>query len=559
MSPSSTPDTASRRAFLVGALAAAGAAMLDPRQLAAARSRAAALPAGDLFPLGVASGDPTADSVILWTRIIGPGGVALPAVDLPVEWEIARDEAFTDVVGLGTAPAVAALAHSVHVDAGGLDPDTWYWYRFTVDGRTSAVGRTRTFPGTGATPDRVRFGLATCQNWSDGYYTAHAALAQEDIDFVVFVGDYIYERSKSSGPRPISLPLSQDVPTYRARYELYKGDPNLQASHHAFPWIVTMDDHEVANDTVGDAGQEGAGAGDPDAIAAFRARRADAFQVWYEHMPLRLDAPTGPDYTFYRVVEHSDLVRFYVLDGRQFRSLYPDGKGSGTDTPARHAESQTMLGHTQEGWLDGALAASGAHWNVIAQQTVVTATPLAVGTSVLYNFDQWDGYVAARDRLLTSLVEHQVRNPMVLSGDIHLAGAAALRIGDYEAPGNPDVAFEIVATSISSGFGDDLLPVFEAAIPKISWVKYANARKRGYSVCTVTADSFTTDFRVMATTASPTSAVSTDHTDVVPAREPVTLPTDTTTTTTTTTTTPSITTPTAPGAVPVDGSASYTG
>ncbi len=559
MTPSPSTGTASRRTFLAGALAAAGAALLDPRHLAAARSRTALLPVGDLFPLGVASGDPTATSVILWTRLIGPNGAPLPPIDLAVDWEIASDDAFTDIVASGTAPAVAALAHSVHVDPGGLQPDTWYWYRFTADARTSAIGRARTFPGAGTTPDQVRFGLATCQNWSDGYYTAHAALAEEDVDFVVFVGDYIYERSKSSGPRPISLPLSEDLATYRARYELYKSDADLQASHHACPWIITMDDHEVANDTVGDAGQEGAGAGDPGAIAAFRARRADAFQVWYEHQPLRLDAPDGPDYTLYRTVEHSDLVRFFVLDGRQFRSLYPDGKGSGTDTPARHAESQTMLGLDQEDWLDGELTATSARWNVIAQQTVMTATPLAIGTSVLYNFDQWDGYVAARDRLLRSLVDHRVRNPMVLSGDIHLAGAAALRIGDYEAPGNPDVAYEVVATSISSGFGDDLLPIFEAAIPKISWVSYANARKRGYSVCTVTADSFTTEFRVMATTASPTSTVSTDHTDVVAAREPVTLPTDPTDPTTTTTTPGGGTAPTAPGAVPVDGAASYTG
>lgn len=558
MNPSPAPGTPSRRAFLVGALAAAGAAFLDPRQLAAARSRAAALPVGDLFPLGVASGDPTESRVILWTRIISPDGSPLPTTDIAVDWEVASDDAFTDVVASGTAPAVGVLAHSVHVDVTGLAPDTWYWYRFSADGRTSAVGRARTFPGAGTSPDQVRFGLATCQNWSDGYYTAHAALAQEDLDFVVFVGDYIYERSKQSGPRPITLPLSEDLATYRARYELYKGDPNLQASHHAFPWIVTMDDHEVANDTVGDAGQEGAGAGDPDAIAAFRARRADAFQVWYEHMPLRLPAPDGPDYTLYRTVPHSDLLRFYVLDGRQFRSLYPDGQGSGTDTPARHAESQTMLGADQEAWLDGEFAATDARWNVVAQQTVMTATPLTIGTTVVYNFDQWDGYVAARDRLLRSLVTHQVRNPMVLSGDIHLAGAAALRVGDYEAAGNPDVAYEIVATSISSGFGADLLPIFEAAIPKISWVSYANARNRGYSVITVTADSFTTDFRIVASTTETTSTVSTDHTDVVAAREPVTLPEEPTETTTTTTP-GSGGTPTAPGAVPVDGNATYTG
>jgi len=151
-------------------------------------------------------------------------------------------------------------------------------------------------------------------------------------------------------------------------------------------------------------------------------------------------------------------------------------------------------------------------------------------------------------------VTNQVRNPMVLSGDIHFAGAAALRVGDFAAEGNPDVAYEIVTTSISSGFGDDLLPIFEAAIPKISWVSYANARKRGYAVITVTAD-----FRVMASTAEPTSTVSTDHTDVVEAREPVTLPEEPTETTTTTTAPVGTTAPAAPGAVPVDGRATYTG
>ena len=545
----------SRRAFIAGAIAAAGAAFLDPRQLAAARGRAALLPAGDLFPLGVASGDPDADSVILWTRLLAPsGGAALPSSDIAVDWEVASDEAFTTIVQSGTTPAVAALAHSVHVEVGGLQPDTWYWYRFTADGRTSATARTRTFPGSGATPAEVRFGLATCQNWSDGYYTAYAAMAQEDLQFVVFVGDYIYERSKDSGPRPISIPESVDLPTYRRRYELYKGDANLQAAHHAFPWIITMDDHEVANDTVGPYGKEGADIGDPAAMAAFRVRRADAFQAWYEHQPLRLGPPSGADYTMYRTIVHSNLVRFYVLDGRQFRSPYPDGKGSGPDTPARHAESQTMLGHTQEDWLRGQFAATDAQWNVVAQQTVFTATPLSVGDAVLYNFDQWDGYVAGRNRLLHALVDEHVRNPIVLSGDIHLAGAASVRL-DYDDPQAPDIAYEIVTTSISSGFGDDLLPIFEAAVPKIGWISYANARKRGYAVCTVTAESFTTDFRVMASVATPTSTVSTDHTDVVHDRDPVTLPTATTTTTTTAVPSNS----TAPGATPVAGSPSFTG
>ena len=222
-------------------------------------------------------------------------------------------------------------------------------------------------------------------------------------------------------------------------------------------------------------------------------------------------------------------MRFYVLDGRQYRSLYPGGVGTGADSPARHAESQSMLGLDQEAWLRGQFAATDCRWNVIAQQTVFTATPLAIGSAVVYNLDQWDGYVAARNRLLRDLVDHEVHNPIILSGDIHLAGAAAVRL-DYDDPAAPDIAYEIVATSISSGFGDDLLPIFESAVPKIGWLSYANARKRGYAVCTVTAESFTTDFRVVASTLTPTSTVSTDHTDVVANRDPVIEPPTTTTT-----------------------------
>ncbi len=541
----------SRRTFLAGAVAAAGMALLDPRGLASARLAAAALPAGNLFGLGVASGDPTATGVVLWTRLLAPTpGPALAGTDVAVDWEVATDAAFTTVVASGTAPAVASLAHSVHVEVAGLAADTWHWYRFTTDGRTSPAGRARTFPGTGASPAAVRFALATCQNWADGYYTAHAGIAAEDIDFVVFVGDYIYESSANRPPRPITLPESVDLPTYRARYELYKSDANLQAAHHRAPWILTVDDHEVANNVIGNYGKKGVAFGDPAAIAAYRLRRADAFQAWYEHQPVRLPAPTGPDYRIHRTVEHSDLLRFFVLDGRQYRSLYPGGHEVGGDSEARHAESQTMLGHDQEGWLDQQFAATTAHWNVIAQQTVMTATPLPVGDAFVYNFDQWDGYVAARNRLLHGLVDHRVRNPMVLSGDIHLAIAAGVRV-DYDDPHAPDVANEIVTTSISSRFDDAALELFRTALERAGWARYGNAADRGYALITVTPDSWTTEFRVVDVKVAH-AAVTTDFTDVVAAREPVTLPAGPTTA-------PPPTDPTAVPASPVDGTATYTG
>ena len=552
----------SRRAFLAGTLAAASLAFLDPKALARARAEAEALPAGDLFPLGVASGDPTATSMILWTRLLTPDpNVPLPATDVAVDWEVATDQAFTTVVANGTAPAIAALGHSVHVDVTGLSPNTTYWYRFTADTRASAVARTKTFPDPSSTPSKVTFALATCQNWSDGYYTAYENMAVEDLDLVVFVGDYIYENSADRQPRPLTLPKSQDVPTYRARYELYKGDAHLQAAHHAFPWILTVDDHEVANDMVADFGQEGAGEGDPAAIAAFRARRADAYQVWYEHQPVRLDAPTGPDFVLHRMVEHSKLLRFYVLDGRQYRSHYPNKKGLGTDkdAPERFAETQTMLGKDQEAWLDDRLAETEAQWNVIAQQTVMTAMPVPAGDSTFYNFDQWDGYVAARNRLLHSLVDRKVRNPMVLSGDIHLAAMAGVRV-DYDDPDAPNVANEIVTTSISSRFESNLLDLFEAGLKRATWVRYGDGLDRGYARITVTPTEWTTDFRVVATVTENTSTVRTDFTDVVADRDPVVLPTKPTTTTTSTV--PQLQDPVVPapgGATPVPGSANFTG
>jgi alkaline phosphatase D len=545
--------TASRRAFIAGALAAAGTALVDPAGLASARARARALAPGDPFPLGVASGDPDATSVILWTRLITPDAAdPLPGTDIAVDWEVATDEAFATVVASGTAPAVAALAHSVHVEASGLTPDTEYWYRFTVDGRTSPVGRTRTFPGPGTTPSQVRFSVASCQNWSAGYYTAHAAMAEEDLDFVVFVGDYIYERSSDSGVRPITLPESVDLATYRARYELYRSDANLRAVHARFPWIVTMDDHEVANNVLGDNGKDGEDAGDPAAIDAFRARRADAFQAWYEHLPLRLDAPAGADYVLYRTIVHSDLLRIFVLDGRQYRSLYPGGVSAGPVNDEVAAEDRTMLGATQERWLDDQFAATDARWNVIAQQTVMASTPFSTGSVKVYNFDQWDGYVAARNRLLRALVTHRVGNPVVVTGDIHVAGATSVRL-DYEDPDAPDIAYEVVSTSISSGVNSALIDIFEGSVAAQPWIRHVNARQRGYSVVTLTPTGGTADYRVMATTLEPTSTVSTDFTDVLAIREPIE-PTDPPGTPT-----PPTDPAPPPAAVPVSGSASYTG
>jgi alkaline phosphatase D len=253
-----------------------------------------------LFTLGVASGDPLPDSVILWTRLV-PDPLALggmPDAPVPVEWEVAADEAFGDIVAKGTASAEPAFAHSVHIDAVGLAPDSWYWYRFTVGDRVSPTGRTRTAPADGAAVERLRFAFATCQEWESGYYAAHRHMADDDIDLVVFLGDYIYEGDPGNGPlRSNAHAAPVDLDGYRLRFGQYKSDPDLQAVHARFPWVLTWDDHEVDNDYAGDS--EEASNPQPDAVA-FRARRAAAYQAYYEHQPIRIDPPSGPDVTIYR-------------------------------------------------------------------------------------------------------------------------------------------------------------------------------------------------------------------------------------------------------------------
>jgi alkaline phosphatase D len=289
---------------------------------AATTTTAAPSITSDPFTLGVASGDPLTDSVILWTRLLPADALAdaLGDDDIDVTWEIATDPDITDVVNSGTAPAVAALGHSVHVDASGLDPDTEYWYRFAVGDYATTPARTRTFAAPGTMPERFRFAFSSCQNWEQGEYAAYRDLVEQgDLEAFVFLGDYIYEYASGGYADERGRTTGQDfecetVEQYRERYALYHSDPLLQGAHALVPWIITWDDHEVDNDYAGDISE-----GDDDP-ATFRERRAAAYQAWYEHMPVRLDPPDGADYDIYRSFAHGDLVRFHVLDTRQYRS-----------------------------------------------------------------------------------------------------------------------------------------------------------------------------------------------------------------------------------------------
>ena len=269
----------------------------------------------DPFTLGVASGDPLPDGVVLWTRLsLDPlNGGGMPRTPVEVHWAVARDDAMRDVVRSGTVSAVPDLAHSVHVEVSGLEPGRDYWYRFRAGDAESAIGRTRTAPS--AATERVRFAFASCQNYAQGYYTAHAHLAREDLDAVLFLGDYIYEGApRGDIVRPYAKRTwTYSLDDYRGRYAQQRADRDLQAAHAAFPWIVTWDDHEVENNYAGGI--------EKDDLHKFAlVQRAAAYQAFYEHMPVRAPRPQGPDMRLYRALAFGDLVTFHVLDTRQYRT-----------------------------------------------------------------------------------------------------------------------------------------------------------------------------------------------------------------------------------------------
>lgn len=446
----------------------------------------------DPFTLGVASGDPIPTSVILWTRLAtdpmaadGTGGMA--ADDIEVLWEVSTDERFSDVVASGTEVASPDFGHSLHVDPTGLTPDTRYWYRFRVGDFTSPVGRTRTTPDRGAAVEALRIAFASCQLRAAGYWTAYDQMAQDDLDLVFFLGDYIYEYPSGEGALSPGITAEpQTEADYRLLYGAYKRDPLLQAAHAAAPWVVTWDDHEVENNYAGGVPEN------PEDAATFAARRKAAYQVFWENQPVRLDPPGEDGLALYRTVEYGSLATFFVLDGRQYRSDQACGDKVPTNAaecPALADESRTMLGTEQEGWITEGLRDAEGVWKVLAQQTVMKA--LVVGDLVL-NVDQWDGYPPARARLLSSVAEDGVENMVVLTGDIHVGAAADIRGTDAGSDG-PILAHELVVPGISSpglGFGEG---IDTSALGLL----YTNAMDNGYARAVITPERWTTEWMVV--------------------------------------------------------------
>ena len=451
------------------------------------------------FVFGVGSGDPEPDGVVLWTRLATDP--ALPR-RVAVRWEVADDERFTTIVRSGSSPAPAELGYAVHAEVGGLRPGRQYWYRFLTGGQASAVGRTRTAPRHDAPLDRLRFAFISCQNYEHGYFTAFEHLAAEDLDLVVHLGDYIYERRFTSAPiiRDHEAGEVFTLDQYRARYALYRSDPALQMSHAACPWTVTTDDHEVANNYAGDI-PEAPGSGD------FLLRRAAAYQAFYEFLPLRRRSlPAGPAMRIFRRLRFGRLLDLHVLDTRQYRSDQPCGDGTKPRCPQALAETQTMMGREQEVWLERNLRASPAQWNVLANQVMIAQVARGTAEAPTYAMDKWDGYVAARRRLLALLAATPPSNPVVITGDVHSNWVADLRT-DFEDPASPIVSSEFVGTSMTSG-GDGSDGSVERVRALNPHVKFFNAR-RGYVRAEVTPHTWRCDYRVLPYVSRPGAPIDT--------------------------------------------------
>jgi len=465
------------------------------------------------FTLGVASGDPLPDGVVLWTRLAPRPlqGGGMPNRQVPVRWEVARDEHFRRVEAKGTAFAGPDGAHSVHVEVEGLRPGREYFYRFKTGQELSPVGRTKTAPRPDQDPRRFAFAVAACQMYEHGYFTAYRHMAQEDLDLVVHLGDYIYEHAPNqyvgrSGN--VRLHVGREIESlddYRTRHAQYKTDPDLQAAHAAFPWVVTFDDHEVDNNWAADVPENTVG---PNATPeSFRARRAAGFQAYYEHMPLRRgQRPIGSDMLAYRRLTFGRMAQFSALDTRQYRSDQACGDGTDIDCAERLDPNRTLTGPQQERWLLEGLQGSGARWNVVAQQVFMAQRDFDPLLPQRFSMDAWDGYAAGRDRLLAHVQSRRVPNPIVLTGDVHRSWVADLK-ANFDDPASASIGTEFVVSSISStgdGTAETQAPVL-GANPHLKFYE----DQRGYMRCELDAERWRTDVRVVPFVSRPGAPITT--------------------------------------------------
>ena len=511
----SGPHPATRRSILrgAGALGATGAVAVvglgaapapgrgprpgPDRRPSAATSAFRTTP----FTLGVASGDPEPDGFVLWTRLAlqpeaadGLGG--MPGRRVPVVWEIAADERFRRVLRRGEVTAGPDTAHAVHVEVHGLAPGREHWYRFRVGRWTSTVGRSLTAPRPGTMPSSLAMSFVSCSQFEHGWFTAYRRLTEDRPDLVLHLGDYQYEYkagdyvAPSGNVRDADGPETVTLANYRQRYAQYRTDLDLQAAHAVAPWMAVFDDHEVDNNWAGDAPEH------PEDQAGFVQRRAAAFRAYYENQPLRrTSVPRGSHIQAYRRARWGDLATFHVLDTRQFRD--DQACDDGYDAcPAAYEEKRSITGDTQERWLVDGFRRSRTRWDLISQQVFFAQRDSDAGPLTVTSMDAWDGYVASRNRITKGFVDAKVRNPVVLTGDVHAHWGSDL-YDDYAADNPRTVGAELVCSSITStGDGydspDGRHPWF-AQNPNLKF--WTNLR--GYVNTTITPREMRADYRVI--------------------------------------------------------------
>ena len=510
-----------RRTVLATGAAGAGVATL------AAGASAPAEAAGRYFQHGVASGDPTPHRVVLWTRVTPtaastPGSGKGPRVK--VEWEVAKDRRFRKVVRRGTFTTGPDRDHTVKVDVGKLASATWYFYRFRYRGTVSRVGRTRTAPGKLSLPGHLRFGVVSCANLQAGWFTAYRGLAKrDDLHAVLHLGDYLYEYGPGQygyGFNDVNIrkhdPAHEMVSLsdYRRRHAQYKRDADLQDLHAKYPFIVTWDDHEVTND------QWRAGAENHnDGEGSYKRRRARAHRAYDEWMPARLDgtAALGDGDRLYRRLRFGRLAEISMLDLRSYRDKQVE-TAAPTPVPAAEAEvsdpDRTITGRQQMLWLKRSLSRKRVQWKIIGNPVMIAPVTFAqvpqeiVGpindvTGLIpmdglpYNVDQWDGYTDDRREVLSYIRNHQIRDALFVTGDIHSGWACELPYDPATYPEVGDSAgVEFVCSSVTSNNLKDITNspprtsslAVEATIQANNrHIKYLNFDDHGFSVLDITA------------------------------------------------------------------------
>lgn len=462
------------------------------------------------FKLGVASGDPLPDGFVLWTRLAPApyDDTALPPAPILVEWEVARDERMRKIVRRGKTFAKPRFAHSVHVEINGLEPATEYFYRFRCAGEVSPIGRTRTISRTGSPLERLRFAQVSCQSIHDGYYAAYRDITEQEIDFVLHLGDYVYESDYIADVRRIPIPEPKTLGEYRALHARYKQDPYLQKAHRHAPWLMIWDDHEVTNDHGGSYSEEST---DPEVN---RRRRIAGYQAYYEHMPLRLRvAPQNDTFRLYQRTVFGDLLQLDLLDFRQYRDTpaclkddrYKERLISKTSCPASYSSQRTGLGWEQEKWFTKGFGYSGAKWSAFGQTTVFAPFDLSEEPGIQGEQDGWEGFAASRDRILAAIERRAPANPVSLGGDIHAYYAGSVHTDPYDF-NSPPLVSELVCTSLTSGGGGlERLQKTHKILSAYPHDSYFENRYRGYLLNTVTPDSWSAECRNVVNLQDPES------------------------------------------------------